>query len=187
MRRRELLYSLLGVSCLPAFLEAQSGAEETPVLTLTSPDGVAHGLPAFFPRAELATFRHFGKVLVPASAGQPGAIEAGAPEFLDFLLSQSPSEVQSLYRNGVRKMDSLSTELFRRPFVKLDDSEIARILAPLSEPWTYRGPSDSFAQFLQAGKVAFWQATVNSKQWADAGSGRRRAAAGVNTYWLPFE
>jgi len=189
MNRRELLYSLLGVSCLPAFVQAQKAApsDDFPPLTLTATDAIGSGVLHFFNANEFATFRRFGDVLMPTADGEPGASDARAPEFLDFLLSQSPAEVKTLYRNGVRDLDKTSLASFKSPFTKLEDGDIGKILSPLLEPWTHSGPTDPFAQFLQAGKMAFWQATVNSREWAEAKSSGRRSAAGLNTYWLPIE
>jgi hypothetical protein len=184
MNRRELFYSLLGVSSLPAFVQAQNSTpapgDAVPNLTLLTPDAVASGVLHFFTPQEFTSFRRLADVIVPASDNEPGALDARAPEFLDFLLSESPIEVQTLYRNGVRGLD-------RKGFAKLGEPEISRALAPLSEAWTYSGPTDPFAQFLQASKIAFWQATVNSREWAQAKSAGRRSAAGLNTYWLPIE
>jgi len=191
MKRRDLFYSLLGVSCLPAFVQAQQPAgsrgDEIPNLALTAADAIASGVPHFYTPQEFASFRRLGDALMPASEGEPGATEARAPEFLDFFLSESPAEVQTLYRNGVRELDRKAMQSAKSPFSKLDASAIASVLAPLSDPWTHKGPSDPFAQFLQAAKMAFWQATVNSREWAQAKSGGRRGAAGLNTYWLPIE
>lgn len=176
MNRRELFYSLLGVSALPAFVQAQTAVapgDAVPNLTLLSPDAVGSGILRFFSEQEFAVFRRLADTLMPAAEGEPGAIDAKAPEFLDFLLSESPAEIQTLYRSGVRELQRKGVN--------------SQSLAPLSEPWTYKGPADSFAQFLQASKMAFWQATVNSREWAEAKSGGRRSAAGLNSYWLPAE
>jgi hypothetical protein len=184
MNRRELFYSLLGVSALPAFVQAQSATQTPgdgiPNLTLLTPDAIASGVLHFFTPQEFASFRKLADMIVSASDGEPGALDARAPEFLDFLLSESPAEIQTLYRNGVRLLD-------QKGFAKLGQSETSKVLAPLSDAWTYSGPTDPFAQFLQASKIAFWQATVNSREWAQAKSGGRRSAAGLNTYWLPIE
>jgi hypothetical protein len=191
MKRRELFYSLLGVSCLPAFVQAQKSTpapgDEIPSLALTTPDAVASGILHFFSLTEFPSFRRFGDAIMPAAENEPGALDARAPEFLDFLLAESPVEIQTLYRNGVRDLDRKATQSFKSSFSKLGDTEISKILAPLSDPWTHNGPTDPFAQFLQAGKMAFWQATVNSREWAQAKSAGRRSAAGLNTYWLPIE
>jgi hypothetical protein len=192
MKRRELLYSLLGVSGLPAFVQAQQAAippatEELPPLRLTNPSQVADGVLKFFTPAEFETFRRFGNVIMPPADSEPGALDAKAPEFLDFLLSESPAEVQILYRNGVRELEKRSMQRHKQNFAKLPEAGIADVLSPLNTPWTYQGPTEPFAQFLQAGKIAFYQATVNSREWAVAQSSRRRGAAGTNTYYLPVE
>lgn len=187
MKRRELFYSLLGVSALPAFLEAQGVSDSSTVVKLTPMEVVANGTVRFFTPAEFQTFRRFGDLMMPEVESEPGASTARAPEFLDFLLSQSPAEIQSLYRSGVRELDRKSMTRYKQPFVKLKDEEAALVVAPLNEPWTWKGPTDSFAQFLQAGKLAFWSATTNSREWAEAQSDRRRGAAGVNAYFLPVE
>jgi hypothetical protein len=192
MKRRELLYSLLGVSGLPAFVQAQQPAippatDELPPLRLTNPNEVADGVLKFFTPAEFGSFRRLANVIMPPAEAEPGALDANAPEFLDFLLSESPVEVQTLYRNGVRELDKRSVQRHKQGFANLPDGGIADVLSPLNAAWTYQGPTEPFAQFLQASKIAFYQATVNSRQWAEAQSSRRRGAAGLNTYYLPVE
>ena len=192
MKRRELLYSLLGVSSLPAFVQAQQPAippatEELPILQLTHATQVADSVQKFFTPAEFANFRHLGSVIMPSAASEPGALEAKAPEFLDFLLAESPAEVQILYRDGIRELENRASQRHKRSFSKLSASEIKDVLSDLDAPWTPQGPTNPFAQFLQASKIAFYQATVNSREWASAQSALRRSASGMNTYYLPVE
>lgn len=165
---------MLGVSLLPA--EA-SWAQALDGLKLPSSVGeaVAMGVPKFFNAADFAAFAQLGDWLVPSYDGRPGAKEAQAAEFLDFLLGQSPADLQQLYHDGVATLRLKS---------KLKQEEI---LAPLGEAYTYAGPKDRYAKFLQAAKLAFIQATVNSREYAEAMSQRSRAAAGIGSYWLPTE
>lgn len=174
MKRRSVLYSLLGVSLLPGD-SAWGQALEGLKIPASAADAVALGLPKFFNPADFAAFTQLGDWLVPSWEGRPGAKEARAAEFLDFLLSQSPADLQQLYRDGLaslRLKSKLAPEL---------------ILAPLREAYTYAGPKDRYAKFLQAAKLAFFQATVNSREYADVMSQRSRGAAGVASYWLPTE
>ncbi|HYI96380.1 MAG TPA: gluconate 2-dehydrogenase subunit 3 family protein [Bryobacteraceae bacterium] len=192
MKRRELLYSLLGVSGLPAFVQAQQPAippatDALPPLRLTNPNEVAEGVPKFFARTEFTSFQRLGNIIMPPAEGEPGALDAKAAEFLDFLLSESPAELQTLYRNGIRELDKRSLQRHKQNFVNLPDGGIVDVLSPLNASWTYQGPTEPFAQFLQASKIAFYQATVNSREWSEAQSSRRRGAAGLNTYYLPVE
>jgi hypothetical protein len=192
-----MLQSVLGVSAastLPSALFSQESKpvsappiEENPKLDLTMADAVAGGVPRFFDSAGLAALRRLGEILVPAQPGTPGAKEAEAAEFLDFLISESPADRQKLYRDGVDRLNQEARSRYGKPFESVSATEAESILAPLREPWTYQGPADPFAGFLRAAKDDFLTATVNSRQWAMASSGRRRGAAGLNTYWFPIE
>jgi hypothetical protein len=192
-----MLQSVLGVSAastLPSALFSQEKKpdsalpmEENPKLELTMADAVAGGVARFFDPAGLAALRRLGEILVPAQPGSPGAREAEAAEFLDFLISESPADRQQLYRDGADRLNREARSRFGKPFDSVSATEADTILAPLREPWTYQGPADPFARFLRAAKDDFLTATVNSRQWAMASAGRRRSAAGLNTYWFPIE
>jgi hypothetical protein len=192
-----MLQSVLGVSAasaLPAPLLSQEkkvdpapAIDENPKLDLASPDAVAGGIPRFFDPAGLSALRRLGEILVPGRENMPGAKEAEAAEFLDFLIYESPADRQALYRDGAARLDQEARSRYGKPFADVSTTQAGPILAPLREAWTYQGPSDPFARFLLSAKDDFLRATVNSRQWAMAGSGRRRSAAGLNTYWFPIE
>lgn len=194
MKRRRMIQSVLGVSAaaMPAPSFAQSrktepdGTDETPNLAVNSTESVAGGVVRFFDAESFSALRRLGEILVPAAKSGPGAVEAEAAEFLDFLIGQSPADRQTLYRKGVLRLSQQSRALYGKSFAEISPAQTEPILAPLREEWTYEGPSDPFARFLRAAKEDFLQATINSRQWA-AASGRRRAAGGLGTYWLPIE
>lgn len=196
MKRRRMLQSALGVSAAaaapPSLLFSQSkpsqpAIEENPKLELTAADAVAPGVPQFFDAEGLAALERLAEILAPARPNLPGAREAEAVEFLDFLLRESPAPRQSLYKNGVVRLNQEARSRYGKPFAAVSQTEADAILAPLREPWTYDGPADPFARFLRAAKEDLLQATVNSRQWAMAASKSRRSAAGLNTYWFPIE
>jgi hypothetical protein len=190
MQRRKLLQSILGAPAVFAVPGAaqERRIDETPKLALATAD-VASGTVAKFFRTEeeRAAFRKLGEILMPAADPAPGANEADAAGFLDFLLAESPADRQALYREGVARLNRDARAKYSKPFGALTAGEAAPILAPLKEPWTYAGPSDPFACFLRAAKDDFWQATINSRSWAEAMSARSRGAQGVGQYWLPIE
>ena len=105
--------------------------------------------------------RKLAAAIVPTFDGRPGAVEAGAPEFLDFLLSRSLARDQRLYREGLNRDPDLSL---------------------LEQPWTYTEPSDPRAAFLRQLKQDLVRATMNSREWS---AGRR--GAGVGYYWKPLD
>ncbi|MCX6612978.1 MAG: hypothetical protein NTW74_19280 [Acidobacteria bacterium] len=170
MQRRSVFYALLGLA--PAAQAFQEAASSIPA---TAAEAVSMGLPRFYSQPDFAAFAELGQALIPAFDGRPGAKEAEAAEFLDFLIGQSPADIQALYKQG------LATYKVRRK------AGLDAALKELGEPWSHAGPTTPYAKFLQAAKQAFYQATVNSRQWSEAMSGRSRSAAGVGSYWMPIE
>ena len=194
-----MIQSVLGVSAasaLPHPLLAQRSntdssrsaapPDDAPKLALNAPDAVAAAPPRFFDATAFSALRRLGEILVPAGQNAPGAVEAEAAEFLDFLIGQSPADRQTLYRDGVGRLNQEARSRYGKPFAELSEADADTVLAPLREAWTYQGPSGPFGQFLRAAKSDFLQATLNSRQWAAAASGRR-GASGLNAYWFPIE
>jgi hypothetical protein len=153
-------------------------AAELPKLETTFPDEAgAPVAPKFFTATQFATLRKLCEIMAPANkeTGAPGALDAKAPEFLDFLIGESPADRQQLYRTGLDKLKGL------------DDSNAAKMLASLKQPWTYEAPRDPVAAFLRAAKQDIRTATQNSREWvkspAAAGPGGRRGFGGMGLYW----
>ena len=190
-----MIQSVLGASAasalpLPLFSQQQKPApelDENPKLAVSAADAVAEAAPRFFDPEAFQAFRHLGAILVPPRQNLPGAVEAEAAEFLDFLIGQSPADRQTLYRDGIAQLNAQAQSRYGKPFAEVPAADADSILAPLHEAWTYQGPADPFARFLCAAKDDFLKATVNSRQWAIAASGRSRSASGLNTYWFPIE
>ena len=185
MRRREALKSMAALTAVvraPAALAVATPqaapstevSDELAPLPSAQPDeaGEPSGL-RFFTSEEMTAFRRLADALLPRTR-TPGALDAGAPEFLDFYLAGSSADRQKLYRDGVRRWVAGGS------------------LDPLQQPWTPEPPADPWGAFLRAAKEDLWRATVNSRAWAAAaeGQGRRRRggpAASVSTYWYPVE
>jgi hypothetical protein len=195
MKRRNLLQSIAGLpaaAAMPQAAAAQSssparGPDEPVKLVFATPDAPGEPSPRFFSPQEFAALTRLGDLLMPPGAGRPGAAEAEAAAFLDFLISQSPQDRRQLYRGGLAKLDELARSRAGKPFSGLSPAEAAPLLAPLAAPWTYQEPADPFARFLRSAKEDFFRATVNSRQWAAALSGRSRGAAGMGAYWFAIE
>jgi hypothetical protein len=184
MRRRSVLQSLAALPALTALPAQQS---ETPKLATASADAVGEGLRRYFSAPQFAALQKLGDLLVPAAAARPSASQAHDAEFLDFLISQSPPDRQSLYRGGLDRLQSDARARYGKPFEELNAEQVDTLLAPLKQPWTYAAPTDSFARFLRAAKDDFIQATVNSREFAEAQTSAGRRAPGLGTYWYPVE
>ena len=205
MKRRRFVKGLLALPAAPALVAQQQPASggnqaappgnvssqaagESPAPETTISDFAAEMMPRFFTPTQFAALRQLSGILMPPINGAPGALEAHAPEFLDFLIGQSPPERQQLYQAGLDTLNSQAKKRFNKTFAEADASEAAVLLAPLREPWTPRPPADPLARFLHAAKQDVRTATMNSPEWSAAGlaSGARRPG-GFNQYWLPID
>ena len=122
-------------------------------------------------------------MILPKIGETPGAAEAQAAEFLDFLLSESPADRQTLYRTGLDALNTQARAKKGKAFAEVDAVTAAAILAPLGNKWTYKEPTDALAKFLRTAKADILTATVNSKEWIQVVSQRNRNAAGTSLYW----
>ncbi len=161
--------------------------DELPKFDIAVPDAAADMIPDFFTAQQFAALRKLCAILMPAVNKAPGAIEARAPEFLDFLIGHSPAERQQLYRAGLDALNTQARQQFQKPFDEVDDSQAATILKPLQTPWSYDPPTDPMTRFLRAAKVDVRTATVNSREYGAvaADTGRRSFAGGL--YWYPID
>jgi hypothetical protein len=162
-------------------------------LDLTGVDLTGQPAPHYFTAAQFATLQKLGALLVPPLKNNPGALDAQAPEFLDFLVSVSPDERQNLYQFGLDSLDSQSKNRFQKPFCDLDAQQAGRILRPLLvvRPWAEDFPSDPLQKFIAQVHEDLRAATENSREWAAASekSGRRftRGFRGSGYYWFPID
>lgn len=194
MKRRTIFKSLVGATALaPAALAQTPQGSNAPTaddifrLDLTPADAVADPRPRFFSAGQYATLGRLCDLLGPAYNGRPSARQAEAPQFLDFLLAQSPADRQLLYAQGLDQLDIEAQSKRGRGFADLNDSEADGLLAPLKAKWTWKAPADPLAKFLREAKTDVLRATMNSKVYADAAAAGSRRAAGVNTYWDVIE
>ncbi len=125
--------------------------------------------------------------MVPAARGTPGAVACGAAEFLDFLIGASPADRVTLYCSGLDRLNREAQRRYEKPFGEIAAEQAEPILASLHVPWSFRGPDDEFAKFLLAAKSDLLTATVNSREYIDVVSQRRRSAGGVGQYWYSVE
>jgi hypothetical protein len=124
-------------------------------------------------------------LVAPPFNGKPGAVEAGVPEFFDFLMTHESADRKALFRGGLAILTQKAKSDFGKSFAELSAAQADSLLKPLREPYQYGGPKDPAARFLHAVRQEAVQATLNSREWAEAGASRR--AAGLNYYWRSVE
>lgn len=197
MKRRRFIQTLAAAPAIavPASIEplAQQPAgasrpqEEAPKLEFASLDAAADGTPRFFNAQQFAALRKLSEILMPPLNGMPGALEVGAPEFLDFLISKSAADRKQLYTAGLNALNAQATKRFGKAFAEVTEAQATELLAPLRQPWTYEPPADPFARFLREAKQDVRTATMNSREYATAGSTGGRRGGGIGQYWYPID
>ena len=173
----------------PAPLNRTPTAMAAPVRIETAvADEVAEMAPRYFTPAQFGALRKLSETIMPPMNGAPGALEAGAPEFLDFLISESPQDRQQLYKIGLDQLNAQAKKRFSKTFAELDATQTVTLLAPLREAWAFDPPTDPLARFLREAKKDVRTATINSREYASAvSSSGRRGAGGIGLYWYPLD
>ena len=206
MKRRRFLKAMVAAPAAPALFVQQAPAPPNPVSDTQAPatptaspmaelpklestvaDAAAEMLPGFFNAQQFAALRKLSDILMPALKGQPGALETGTPEFLDFLIGSSLPDRQQLYRTGLDALNAQARKRFDRLFAELETGQGEALLAPLREPWTYEPPADPLARFLRAAKQDVRTATVNSREGSSTSASSGRRGGGAGQYWYPIE
>lgn len=176
----------------PARQVPRQGAA-APKLEVTALDLTAETETRFFTPAQLSTLRKLGAILLPPLKENPGAVEAKAPEFLDFLIGVSPEPRQKTYQFGLDHLDQQAKEKFQKPFSELEAQQADAILRPLlvARPWPQDLPADPLQSFLAQVHEDLRTATMNSREWAEASgkSGHHfsRGFRGSGYYWFPID
>lgn len=193
MKRRRFIQTIAAAPALavpaatPAQTSAPRPAPDAQKLELTAVDAAAEMTPRFFTAAQFAALRKLGDLLMPSLNDLPGALDAKAAEFLDFLLSKSPAERQRLYRVGLDTLNAQAQKRFSKPFADLNETQASELLAPLRQAWTYVPPTEPFARFLREAKADVRAATLNSYEYNTASAASGRRGGGMGQYWYPLD
>lgn len=161
---------------------------ELPRLETGVADEVGETAPRFFNPQQFAALKKLSEIIMPPMGGAPGATEARAAEFLDFLIQESPQDRQQVYKAGLDQLNAQAKKQFNKTFSEVDNSQAATLLAPLKQPWTYDPPADPLARFLREAKRDIRTATMNSREYAtNASAGGGRRGGGGGQYWYPLD
>jgi hypothetical protein len=130
---------------------------------------------------------------MPPLKNNPGALEAKAPEFLDFLIGVSPAERQKSYQFGLDQLELQAKSKYGASFHSLSETQASALLKPLlvARPWPEDLPGDPLQSFVVQVHEDLRTATMNSREWAAASekSGRlfSRGYRGSGYYWAPID
>jgi hypothetical protein len=152
------------------------------------PDAVAQTEAHFFNEQQTKTLRRLCEVLMPPLKGRPGALDTGAPEFLDFLIGVSPRDRKQMYLGGLDRLDAEARNRFGGAFAATTDAQADALLRLWLRAWmTDHPPTEPFARFINLAHSDIRMATINSQVWSEAVRAEGRAAAGVDLYWYPVD
>jgi hypothetical protein len=142
----------------------------------------------FFSETQQSALRRLCELLMPPLQGHPGAIEAGVPEFLDFLISVSPADRQELYRTGLDTLNADANKRFGIPFEKTNAEQADAVVRPWLRVWTpHFPPAEPQARFIAEAHDDIRQATVNSHDWNVAAAALGDHVPGIGLYWSPID
>ena len=143
--RRDALQALAGIPLLAAgFSPAEVKRAAVAAKAAVAQDGFT---PAFFTADEYRTVRILSELVIPRDGRSGGAIDAGVPEFMDFILNENPG-MQTWMRGGLAWLDLEAGERFGRGFVALLDIERRAILDDIAWPKRARPEFSQGAAFF---------------------------------------
>lgn len=87
--------------------------------------------PQFFTAAEFPAVTLLAELIIPRDERSGGAIDAGVPAFIDFMMIDQPSR-QLAMRGGLAWLDQECTARFDKPFAGAADAERRQVLDEIS-------------------------------------------------------
>lgn len=204
MQRRDFLRVVVPITLTPKLLLSQQAGSAppppapvpwtlglnpaTPLPQTVVADEVGITDLRFFTAAQMTTLRKLAEVLLPPIGEKPGAIQAGAPEFLDFLIGASSTSRKEVYQHGLDWVEMQAQTQHRRSFAALDEEQAGSLIQPWLRTWmTDHPPSEAHADFINIAHTDIRTATVNSRLWSDAPAHGAQEATPVQLFWQPIE
>jgi gluconate 2-dehydrogenase gamma chain len=83
--------------------------------------------PQFFPEHQYKTLRALCEAIIPPDYESGGAIEAGAPEFIDLLTSEN-KDLQLQFGGGIMWLDAICTERYGQAYLESTPGQKTEIL-----------------------------------------------------------
>lgn len=168
-------------------MEAMSRSH-TPNIPVSRPDSVAVTDAHYFTPVRYAALVQLCEIMMPASDDYPSTAKTGTPEFLDFYIGASPVEQQTMYNNGLDRLNADSMKQFNVPFAKTDEKQADAVIRPHLKGWTDdQPPREAHARFINLAHRDIRMATINSPAWALAAQAAGDNTPEVGLYWHPID
>ncbi len=205
MQRREFVRLMVAMGLAPELLLAQQTPNpappppapvpwmlglnsKTPLPETEAVDAVAEGDLTFFSTGQMATLSRLSDLLVPALGDKPGALQAEAPVFLDFLIGISPDVRKGLYTGGLDWLDSESKKKYGIPFARTEPLQADSLVKPWLRTWmTDHPPAEPHAGFLNIAHADIRTATMNSEVWNKVATRDEKDVQAAGLFWSPID
>ena len=161
---------------------------KTPVPATVLEDAVAEADLVFFTPLQMKTLTRLAAVLQPPLANKPGALDAGTPQFLDFLIGSSTATRKKTYTGGLNWLEAESQRKYKLPFAQLNDDQADALLKPWLRTWmSDHPPTEAHADFVNIAFSDIRTATMNSPAWYTAPASKVEQNTQTGLYWAPIE
>jgi hypothetical protein len=159
-----------------------------PPIPAQVPDAFAATQANFFSAEQLATLRRLSDLMMPARDPYPGAADAGAPEFLDFLIGVSPPDRQQMYQAGLNRLSEEARKEFGAPFPEISAAAADKLIRQGLAGWIDGfPPADPYMRFMSVAQQDIRMATTNSEAWNTATTSAGERPPGGDFYWSPID
>jgi gluconate 2-dehydrogenase gamma chain len=130
LSRRDLIKSL-GLTAAGSMLRAVPlAAAETAQRRMSAHKAASSAgeyTPKFFPEHQYKTLRALCDAIIPPDQESRGALEAGAPEFIDLLTSEN-KDLQLQFGGGIMWLDATCTERYGRTYLQCSSGQRTEML-----------------------------------------------------------
>ncbi len=160
----------------------------TPNIPSSVPDVAAVTDTRFFSPVQFATLEHLCEIFMPAMNGYPSAMAAGAPEFLDFLIGESPADRKKMYTGGLDRLQGDAMKQYHVAFSKTTAEQADSLIRPHLEAWmSDHPPREPYKMFINVAHRDIRTATMNSQAYSAAASAAGERAPAVGLFVHPVE
>jgi gluconate 2-dehydrogenase gamma chain len=178
--RRDVLKSLsMGAAATSVLRVIPLQAAEYAHHMITSEKAVSHAgayTPKYFLPQQYKTLQALCQTIFPADADSGGAIEAGAPEFIDLLTSENPN-FQLTLGGGLIGLDAACVDLYGNPYLDCTGQQKTEMLDRIAyrknieQDATLRQPVEFFALLRNLTADGFFTSKIGIEYLGYIGNG----------------
>ena len=120
---------------------------------------------------------------MPQGDTYPGAVQAGTPEFIDFLIGASPADRQAMWNSGLDRLNADAMKECHTSFAKTDAKGADMVIRPYLKAWINdHPPTEPHEKFIAVSHREIRTATMNSPLWAEVAQASGERTPGVGLY-----